>query len=116
MSIVQTLFEHQLTLKMYHFQTTNYGAHKASDTYLITYTANLDRFMEVWQGQYGRVDDKQVRVNFNTVNDNTIIQHLDSMVTFLGSLNNGQMSIDLAAIRDEMVANIQQLKYLLTFK
>ena len=31
------LLNHQIVLKLFHFQTTTYGAHKASDAYLEKY-------------------------------------------------------------------------------
>ena len=71
--------------------------------------------MEVWQGTHGRLSDTQINISFNTVNDQTVISHLDSMTGFLAAINNGQITVDIAAIRDEMIADIQQLKYLLTF-
>lgn len=116
MSVVDGFFQHQLTMKMYHFQTTKYGAHKAADKYLVKYTANFDRFMEAWQGANGRLANTEVTVKFNTVKDVNISIHLDNMVEFLTNLGDGSLSVDLSTIRDEMVADIQQLKYLLTFE
>ena len=55
MSQINIFFEHQLTIKMFHFQTKKYGAHKAADKYLVKYQANLDRYMEVYQGEKGRL-------------------------------------------------------------
>ena len=112
--MIEAFFQHQLTMKMYHFQTKNYGSHKAADGYLIKYALNFDRFMEVWQGQNGTVNNKEIHVNFLTANDENISKHLDDMITFLTSLPD--LTVDLLAIRDEMVADIRQLKYLLTFK
>lgn len=114
MSVVNAFFQHQLTMKMYHFQTNNYGAHKAADKYLVKYAANFDRFMEVWQGANGRLANNNIQVKFNTVNDDTVTIHLNNMVDFLINMND--LTVDLSTIRDEMVADIQQLKYLLTFK
>ncbi len=116
MSVVNGFFQHQLTMKMYHFQTKSYGAHKAADAYLIKYGANLDLFMEAWQGANGRLTNNEVVIRFNTVNDNNVVAHLDDMVNFLLQLSSGNLSSELAAIRDNMVADLQQLKYLLTFK
>ncbi len=116
MSIVTAFFQHQLTMKMFHFQTKKYGAHKAADDYLDKYEENFDRFIEVWQGANGRISDKQINMSFNTVTDENMATHLDAMINFLGSLSNGNLTVDLAAIRDEMIADIQQLKYLLTFQ
>ena len=113
MSVVNAFFQHQLTMKMYHFQTNSYGAHKGADMYLTKYALNFDRFMEAWQGANGKLRNPDVKVEFNTVNDENVNVHLDDMVGFLSKMT---LSTDLSNIRDEMVADIQQLKYLLLFK
>ena len=59
--------KHQLEMKMYHFQTKSYGAHKASDAYLVKYMVNMDQFMEVGQGNYGQVTMNKVSINFMTL-------------------------------------------------
>lgn len=113
MSLISVLFEHQLAVKMFHFQTTKYGAHKAADAYLITYEANLDRFMEVYQGEYGTITDTRIDISFITKTDDTIDLHLQSMIDYLASMQN--ISVGLQNIRDEMISNIKQFMYLLTF-
>jgi len=114
MSVISTFFQHQLTIKMYHFQTKRYGAHKAADAYLLKYAANLDLFMEVWQGEVGTVKDTDLVINVKTYNDATIAQHLNTMVTYLNSFT--KLSNELKAIRDTMLTDLQQFKYLLTFE
>jgi hypothetical protein len=116
MSIVNAFFQHQLTMKMYHFQTKSYGAHKAADAYLVKYDVNFDRFMEAWQGANGRLNNTEIVLKFNTVTDNNVSVHLDDMINFLTHLGNGNLSSDLTTIRDDMVADLRQLKYLLTFQ
>lgn len=110
MSLIEVLFEHQLTMKMFHFQTAKYSAHKESDVYLVKYEKNLDRFMEVMQGN-GRLQNKTIELQFPVVNDSTIDQHLTNMLNYLNSIKSNELNV----IRDEMVADIQQLRYLLTF-
>ena len=114
MSVITPFFQHQLTVKMYHFQTKNYGAHKAADDYLVKYGANLDRFMEVYQGEAGRLQDKYLKVEFEVATDQTIDSHLVLMIEHLNRFE--KLSHELAAIRDEMLADLQQFRYLLTFQ
>lgn len=110
-------FKHQLQLKMYHFQTKSYGAHKASDAYLETFADKLDKFMEVAQGPFGRLNMQAITLNFSVVNDNTIQQELDDFIKLLKEWNETYLSYpELLNIRDEMVADAEQLKYLLTFE
>ena len=107
-------FTHQLTMKMFHFQTPSGFKHAAADNYMLKYTANFDRFMEAWQGANGRLRTKRLNFAVVTKTDESITDHLDSVVGYLSGMN--ELPVDLSAIRDEMVADIHQLKYLLTFQ
>jgi len=115
--LLEVFFAHQIKLKMYHFQTKNYGAHKASDKYLEKFDANFDRFMEVAQGLYSKVTNTNLNFNIKMVTDSTINQEIEN---FANVLNNDvsfyKQNSDLLAIRDEMLADVNQLKYLLTFE
>lgn len=114
--LVKYFFHHQITLKMYHFQTKSYGAHKTSDIYLTSHNLLMDKFMEVAQGIYGTIDIKTIDINVTCVDDNSIIKHLDKFCNTLNALDGRIKEISLINLRDEMVAEAQQLKYLLTFK
>ena len=112
------LLNHQVIIKLFHFQTNAYGAHKASDEYLEKYANLMDKFLEVAQGIYGRVTVKKYTLSGSSHTDDNITNHLDGLVILLMNriddiLNN---HTDLLNIRDELVSNIEQLKYLLTFK
>lgn len=113
MSLVSILFHHQLAIKMFHFQTTKYGAHKAADDYLVKFEDNLDRFMEIYQGENGRIKDAQISVNFITLNDSTIDNHLVTMANYLENMKS--LSSGLSNVKDDMVSDLQQFRYLLTF-
>jgi hypothetical protein len=115
--ILKSLYKHQLIIKTFHFQTLNYGAHKSADCYLEKFTSNLDRFMESAQGRFGRVNLNELNIRLSTVNDETIVESLDKFDDFLNNLESSiNLTKDLSAIRDEMMADLQQFKYLLTFK
>jgi hypothetical protein len=114
--IVQYFFKHQLLLKMFHFQTKNYGAHKASDAYLITYTALMDQILEIGQGIYGKLDLTKIEIGMHCLNDDTIIEHLDQFIAMLKSLDAKIKHAAFINIRDDMISDAEQLKYLLTFK
>ena len=116
--VLQTFFRHQLIMKMYHFQTALYGAHKASDSYLSGFLSQFDTFMEVYQGVFGRTQLSTVDVKAKTVTDATVVKYLNDFVDFLDEMEKllGAGHTDLLNIRDEMKASANQLKYLLTFK
>ena len=115
--LLGTFFRHQLKIKMYHFQTGKYGAHKASDSYLETFESNLDKFMEIGQGITGKFTTKSMNLKFDTLTDDTISAELDKFVSTLRALDEIMASsTELLNLRDEMIGNAEQFKYLLTFK
>lgn len=116
--MLKVFFTHIIKLKMYHFQTQKYGAHKASDKYLEKFLGNFDRFMEVAQGIHGKVDDQKIELNIDVINDSSINGELDKFAEILNQDSESfyKSNKDLLAIRDEMLAEVNQLKYLLTFQ
>jgi Family of unknown function (DUF5856) len=107
-------------VKLYHWQTTSYSRHKATDKMLESLMEHIDRFIEVYQGRYGRI---QVLENINdttkVINKNdvemegyvkTCIQFLESDLVTQGYVRTSDT--DLLNIRDEMIGDLHQLLYL----
>lgn len=111
------MLNHQVAIKLYHFQTKRYGSHKASDSYLDKYMDLLDKFLEVAQGIHGRITIEKYDITGETKNDENIFQHLDKYSDYLENDINDILAnnTDLINIRDEIVGEINQLSYLLTF-
>ncbi|ARF09959.1 hypothetical protein Indivirus_6_25 [Indivirus ILV1] len=115
--LVQTFFKHQIIMKMFHFQTKKYGAHKASDSYLDGLLSNFDKFFEVAQGKYGTMDLKSIKIELNCIDDSTITDHLNKFISLLKEFEIRNINdTSLLNIRDEMLGNAQQLIYLLRFQ
>lgn len=111
------MMEHQITLKLLHFQTKLYGAHKTIDTYLTTFSTNFDRFMEVAQGSFGVVTLSSYDIQHKTLSDKTVFSYMDKFVKSLESLTHSiKNCTDLLNIKDELIAEANQLTYLLKFK
>jgi hypothetical protein len=108
--------KHQVIMKLFHFQTKAYGGHKTSDSYLSKFLENMDKFMEVAQGIYGRVDLKHFDICGNVISDSSITHCLTSFGKYLESMTDRIKCTDLLSIRDEMLGEVNQFKYLLTFK
>jgi hypothetical protein len=116
--VCMNLINHQVVMKLYHFQTDHYGAHKTSDSYIETYTNTFDKFLEIAQGIYGKITLKKYSLVGSSHNDENIVKHLDGMIVYWRTKMNDVLGnyTDLINIRDELVGNAEQLKYLLTFK
>lgn len=114
--LVKDFLMHYNIMKMYHFQTKNYGAHKAVDVYITGFLVNFDSFMEVAQGRYGKLTNDKLSITFNTLKDSNADKHLNEYITMLNNMSKTMNVKELLAIRDVMVGDAQKLKYLLTFE
>lgn len=114
--VFNVFFKHYMTVKMYHFQTKLYGAHKSSDAYLVKFLANMDQFLEVAQGITGQTNIKNFDIKFSTKTDKNILSELDHFADYFVNMKYIEKYPELLAIRDVLVADAQQLKYLLLFK
>ena len=112
------LLNHQVVLKLFHFQTDTFGAHKASDSYIEKYAITMDKFLEVAQGIYGKVSLTKYSISGSSHTNENIIKHLNGMVMYFKTKIDDILSdyTDLISLRDELLSDIEQLKYLLTFK
>ena len=112
------LLNHQIVLNLFHFQTDTYGSHKASDAYLEKYANNMDRFLEVVQGIYGKVSLTKYAISGSSHTNDNIEKHLNGMIIYLTDNITDILNdhTELINIRDELLSEIEQLRYLLTFK
>lgn len=115
--VVQLFYQHQIIIKTLHFQTKYYGAHKALDVHLAAFRLLADRFMEVGQGIYGTINLKEIKINTKTLTDASAKTYLQSFEKRLKELwKKVNSHSDLMNILDEMMSDVNQLVYLLTFK
>ena len=107
-------------IKVYHWQTTNYAQHNATDNLHTQMSLLIDQFVEVIQGKKGV---NRLRVNDNTItlyniDDIDIIQYMENFKYFLVSelpdaiKMPGMSQSDLFNIRDEMLSIINKTLYL----
>lgn len=119
--IMTEFFSHLIMIKMLHFQSNRYGSHKTLDKYYNKFNKNMDKIMEILQGDQGRIsiEDNNLTVTLNLANESTIISRLDDFKqrVLIDMINSKYGSnVGMIAIRDEILADLDQLKYLLTFK
>jgi len=106
-------------IKLYHWQTTSFARHKATDDVIKALDELIDTYVETFMGKYGRpkLTAKTNTVHIENLTDKTIlpflrkcIQHLTK--EFVAAL--GPMDTDLINMRDEMLAELNKLLYLFT--
>lgn len=121
-NITCIFFEVLLMVKLYHWNTFSYATHKATDDFYSSLNDNMDKFMEVLLGKTNtRIDLKNTKnINLFCVNDTEFKNKIDKFKIYMHSLSNENMGLkmgeDLLNIRDEILADIDKLLYLLTLK
>ena len=106
-------------IKVYHWQTRIYSRHKATDKVIEELDENIDKYVEVYMGKYGRPKLISRNNTFKLLNlsEASIVKFVKQCITYLkGTLIKGltPQDTDLFNIRDEMLSDLDQLLYLFT--
>jgi len=107
------------TIKIYHWKTTSYSQHKATDDLFSKLQDNVDKFMEVYLGKNPRFKTNDVGSIHLTCCDNlrdlkTLIEKCIKKLPLIDLSPSNDT--DLLNIRDEILADLNQFLYLLTLK
>lgn len=120
--LINFFFNLQVKLKLYHWNTTSFSRHKASDELYGKIQELSDQFVEVFIGKYGRikVTEPHSGIKITSMNDSTIVHFLRKQIEFLSKdiykHINPESDTDLVNIRDELLACINQTLYLFTLE
>lgn len=108
------MLEMLLCIKMYHWKTNSYSSHKATDHLYSSLNEHMDKFVEIWLGKYNKKLNAQMNISVNYVSNK---KKLSAKVNhFIHHLEGLQLDSDLLTIRDDIVGEMNQFLYLLTFK
>ena len=116
------------TVKLYHWKTTSYSTHKATDQLYSDLNSKIDEFVEVMLGKPELLKARNYILNvemiklkkYNTNKD--FKKEVDYYKNFLIDLSQKKefsrdnKNADLLAIRDEILAVFNQFLYLLTLE
>jgi len=119
-------FEFLLMIKLFHWKTHSYATHKATDELYAKFNEHMDKFIEVLLGKTGsRIELTNVKeiplIDLN--NQEQLVKKVNHFKNYLVSLNTNKalasssmLNSDLLNIRDEILGDMNQFLYLLTFK
>lgn len=122
--ITVIFLEMLLMVKLFHWKTTSYATHKATDELYTKMNANIDSFVEVLLGKTGlRTDlmnNKHIRL-VDLSSTESLKREIEAFKGYLVSLNDNaamkkMSNTDLYNIRDTILGDLNQFLYLLTFK
>jgi hypothetical protein len=122
--IVSMFLQMLNTVKLYHWKTTSFAQHKATDELYSALNESIDTFVETMLGKTGS------RVNLTGTKSIPLLDYTDvsgfkkeveHYKTFLISMGtdstlSSNNNTDLLNIRDELLGHLNQFTYLLTFK
>jgi hypothetical protein len=122
--ITTVFLEVILMIKLYHWKTYSYATHKATDKLYSKINEHMDRFIEILMGK------TEKRTDFMNVKSIKLIDldsadklkvKIDNFKGYLVNLNNNKamklmVNMDLLTVRDEILGDLNQFLYLLTFK
>jgi hypothetical protein len=112
------------TVKLYHWKTSSYSQHKATDKLYSNLNENIDLFVEIMLGKKGdrvNLTGQKSLPLMDYTNLSDFKKEIEKYKTFLINMNkdaglNITNNSDLLNVRDEILGNLNQFTYLLTFK
>ena len=122
--IAVVFLEMLMMVKLYHWKTTSYATHKATDELYTKLNANIDGFIEILLGKSGsRIDlmsNKTIKL-VDLSSQESLKREVESFKGYLVGLNDNKAmqsmsNTDLFNIRDTILGDLNQFLYLLTFK
>ena len=118
------LLELKNQIKIIHWQTENYSEHKTLDNLFMLLGQHIDRWVETFMGKYGRIKLSKkgeiIELKNNKSDKNSIIKYLGESITglrrFRDEYFNKSDDSDLSNIFDEIFADLNRARYLLSLK
>jgi len=122
--ITVVFLEMLMMVKLFHWKTHSYATHKATDGLYDSLNEHIDNFIEVLLGKTGSRIDLMSKKTISLIDLNSqesLKSKIMSLKNYLVGLDNNKAlstmsNSDLFNIRDEILADLNQFLYLLTFK
>lgn len=118
--VVKFLLETQTQFRVLHWQTKSFARHSAYGGIYESLDDLIDKFVEVCMGKHGRPSfSGGYALAGKDIEELELTEFINLVCEYLVGLSESydpKMDSDLLNIRDEMLAEINQLKYLLTLK
>lgn len=117
--IVKYMMEFRDQIKLYHWRTTSYSRHKATDEFIEAFDTKIDEFVEVLMGGRNQKNNDTFNMQFVTLNEATAEPHVikfrdwvkDTLPTHLH-----EHETDLLNLKDEILALVNRMLYLFRLK
>jgi len=117
-NIVKTFLEILTIIKLFHWKTTQYSVHKATDEFYSSIQDNMDTFVEQLMGTL----DSRINMTSHSIpisDCNTLESFKTHIIRFKKYLENLKLPsnyYDLYTVRDEMLGSVNKFLYLYSLK
>jgi len=108
----------QVQMKINHWQTKGYARHIAFGEFYGVMDGLIDTFVESAMGKYGRftLTEENKTIQLNNLSDLDMKGLINTVREALVQMELDEVDMDLLNIRDEMIAEVNKLSYLLTLE
>jgi hypothetical protein len=116
--IINVLLTLRTQVKIYHWQTNSFSRHKATDDLVTALDASIDKFVEVYMGKYGppKLTAASGKFVVHDTADKRAGKLLNAGVEWLThdlpTFLKKDADTDLLNIRDEILADLNQARFL----
>jgi DNA-binding ferritin-like protein len=125
--IVRYMLQMLITIKLYHWNTLSFSVHKATDDLYGVLNTLIDQFVEILLGKGDNVSEKKKHdildmktLHLKTYKDNGAfkneIESYKKYMIGLSSVFTQRENSDILNVRDEILATLNKMSYLLTLK
>lgn len=131
--IIENLLSLRHTLKVSHWVTNKYEIHKITDKYIKKLDDLIDKYVEIYLGMYSNAYDVETteakqslidmlsNIKSYVVDTNVIYDLVDLVNNEIKSLellfySDKIKPVELLAVRDEIIGELQTMKYLLNLR
>ena len=108
------MLEILMLIKIYHWKTNIYSAHKATDELYSSLNEHMDNFVEIWLGKNNKKLNATMNISITYLSNNKKLS--TKIKSFIKHLERLELDSDLLTIRDDIVGELNKFLYLLTFK
>lgn len=114
--LLEIMISYRESLKLFHFQTSQFSYHKITDDIIKEYDELFDKFWEVYQGIYGKLNINNMNCQVKGWNKQMCIKDTTELINILNYINEKVLTIKLNNIKEEIVDLLYKFQYLLQFK
>lgn len=117
--ILEHLMHHVNQIRLFHWKTSSFARHKATDKYMKIINPIIDNIIESLQGGRGKRISDAFGTKYRELTEDNVMEHLKVYRHWLENhmpILLDKSETDILNLRDELLAAVKRLMYLFTLK